>query len=117
VASIVDQVHALGGRPLVALRVSSGDERDRHRGISHHSRTVLSLCATPVEVPVAGAELAVPSPHAAVVVDPGDVAGLLAEQGLRITTMGRGPDEDPAFFATAGAAGARLAALVPEAAS
>lgn len=117
VASIVDQVHALGGRPLVALRVSSGDERDRHRGISHHSRTVLSLCATPVDVPVAAADLVVPPPHRALVIDPGDVASLLADEGLRITTMGRGPDEDPAFFAAAGAAGAHLAALVTEAAS
>jgi hypothetical protein len=113
VASIIDQVHALGGHPLVALRVSSGDDRDRHRGISHHSRTVLALCATPIEVPVVGADLAVPAPHRAVVVDPGDVARLLAAQGLHITTMGRGPEEDPAFFAAAGAAGAHLAALVP----
>lgn len=32
----------LGGRPIACLRASSGDKRDRHLGISHHSCTVLS---------------------------------------------------------------------------
>jgi hypothetical protein len=44
-----------------------------------------------------------------VVVEPPDTAALLAEAGLQVTTMGRGPAEDPDFFAAAGAAG-RLAA-------
>ena len=37
----------------------------------------------------------------------------LAERGTRVTSMGRGPEDDPAFFLAAGAAGvlaARMAA-------
>ena len=32
---------ALGGRPVVAARVSEADERERHRGLSHHTQAVL----------------------------------------------------------------------------
>src|SRR3954449_4358255 len=35
---------ALGGRAVLAARVSSADQRDRHRGVSHHTRAVLSIC-------------------------------------------------------------------------
>ena len=39
------------GRPAGAGgRVSSADERDRHRGVSHHTRAVLSLCRDGVTV-------------------------------------------------------------------
>jgi hypothetical protein len=108
VASIVDQVAALGGCPILVLRVSSGDPRARHQGVSHHSRTVLDLVRTPLEVPVAE-PTDLGGRHTPVVVDAPDAAGLLDELGLRVTTMGRGPDEDPGFFAAASAAGARLA--------
>jgi hypothetical protein len=111
VASIVDQVAALGGRPILVLRVSTGDPRARHRGVSHHSRTVLDLVRTPLEVPVAEpTELG--DRHRSVLVEAPDPAALLTDLGLRVTTMGRGPDEDPGFFAAAAAAGARLADAV-----
>src|SRR5215471_2470490 len=32
---------ALGGEPILAVRASEGDPRERHRGISHHARDVL----------------------------------------------------------------------------
>ena len=35
---------ALGGRPVIAARVSEADPRERHRGLSHHTQTVLELC-------------------------------------------------------------------------
>jgi hypothetical protein len=108
VASIVDQVAALGGRPLVALRVSESDLRERHQGVSHHSRTVLDLCRTPAIV-AAAEPVDLPSPHTVVVASPPPVGPLLEKLGVTVTTMGRGPDEDPAFFAAAGAAGAVVA--------
>ena len=37
--------------------------------------------------------------------DAPDVAALLDAAGVRVTTMGRGPDEDPLFFPAAAAAG------------
>ena len=39
------------------------------------------------------------------VVDPPDVAALLAAAGVAVTTMGRGPEADPLFFRAAAAAG------------
>ncbi|MDQ3573076.1 MAG: DUF3866 family protein, partial [Actinomycetota bacterium] len=43
---------ALGLPTLLAPRLSSTDARPRHRGLSHHSRTVLELLLAPVRVPV-----------------------------------------------------------------
>ena len=38
---ILDAVCKLGGRAIAIPRISFGDKRDRHKGISHHSITVL----------------------------------------------------------------------------
>src|ERR1700679_203816 len=49
----LDSAHvalALGCPTLVVARLSSGDERKRHRGISHHTLTVLDLLLEPVTV-------------------------------------------------------------------
>jgi hypothetical protein len=40
------------------------------------------------------------------------MAELLADAGLRVTTMGRAPADDPLFFAAAGAAGTLAAGLL-----
>src|SRR5688500_5108870 len=39
VAAVLDAAAAIGGRPVAVLRMSDGDDRERHRGVSHHSRT------------------------------------------------------------------------------
>jgi hypothetical protein len=49
----LDSAHtalALGAHALVVARMSSSDERPRHRGISHHTLTVLDLLLEPVTV-------------------------------------------------------------------
>jgi hypothetical protein len=93
-AGIVDAAAGLGGYPVLCARVSAGDERSRHQGISHHTRTVMDLIRTPgVPVPLPEEVPGVP-----------DVAAVLDGLGVRITTMGRGPEDDPPFFAAAGAA-------------
>jgi hypothetical protein len=80
---------ALGGRPVLAVRTSEADPRERHRDVSHHARAVLDLCLGEV-----------------VVADEGDGDGWEeACAGLPLSHMGRGPDEDPAFFRAAYAAG------------
>jgi hypothetical protein len=107
VASILDLVESLGGRPLMALRVSSGDHRARHRGVSHHSRTVLGLTRAPITVPVAE-PTDVPAPHRTVLVEAPDAGTVLTGHGLHVTTMGRGPADDVDFFRAAAAAGALL---------
>jgi hypothetical protein len=51
--SALDSAHAalaLGCPTLLVARMSSGDERVRHRGISHHTLTVLDLLLDPVTV-------------------------------------------------------------------
>ncbi len=100
VVGIVDAAAALGGVPVLAVRFSDADERDRHRGPSHHTMTAVELAAK---------QLAVPSPDDQ---DGPDVGGLLEAAGIQVTTMGRGPADDPAFFSWAGAAGVAAARLL-----
>lgn len=110
----------LGGRPIPALRVSFADERARHRGVSHHSLTILAdVCRVDVNVPVpaledhaqreavwaALRERALEERHHLVEVDGRPALDELAERGVDVTTMGRGIADDPAFFLAAGAAG------------
>lgn len=110
VAGILDATDALNGRPICCVRASGVDRRPRHRGASHHVETILRLTRTRAEVAVVpGAELD-RDDHDITVVDPGDVPASLAARGLHVTSMGRGPDDDPLFYASAGAAGA-LAAM------
>jgi hypothetical protein len=112
VAAVLDGAAALGGAPIAALRMSSGDARDRHQGVSHHSRTALDLTRSRVLVaaPTEGA-LVDPRHDVRVVASP-PIPELLADAGLRVTTMGRTPAEDPLFFEAAGAAGALAATLL-----
>jgi hypothetical protein len=106
VAAILDAAAALGGTPIAALRMSSGDPRERHQGLSHHSATALRLVRSAVEVAVpAGEAVAGLERHRVTEVQPPDAPGLLAAAGIHVTTMGRGPDEDELFFRAAGAAG------------
>jgi hypothetical protein len=93
----------LGGSPVVAVRVSEADERGRHRGLSHHTRTIAELVR-------GGATFAWPAGLEAPDSLPGAEEVDAAEwrdacAGLPLSQMGRGPDEDPWFFAAAFAAG------------
>src|SRR5690606_39709091 len=45
VAGIVDAADRMGARVALCARVSGADPRDRHRGVSHHVRTILGLAA------------------------------------------------------------------------
>lgn len=124
VASIVQAARAVDGRPVVTVRCSDADGRERHRGLSHHTRTVLPGCS--------GAEVVVPpftdgagvtladeveaavgdAPVRVVTVDPGDAVALLSGTGLQVTSMGRAPSADPVFWAAGVAAGMYAAGLV-----
>src|SRR5207302_621194 len=99
----LDTAHAalaLGARVVLVPRMSSGDPRPRHRGLSHHSETVLRLLLRPVLVALpeaAPAEL--PGAH-----EPrlgaADLDGYRGA-GLPLRTMGRGPEEDESPLDTA----------------
>jgi hypothetical protein len=132
---------ALGCPTLLVARMSSGDSRDRHRGISHHTLTVLELLLEPVTVALpAGMRSPVGNDLRAGL---GAVFGGAAEarpalamdverpvritrhdwrraevdlpayvaSGLPAETMGRSLAEDPLFFGAALAGGAALAEL------
>ena len=142
--SALDSAHvslALGCRTLLVARMSSGDERERHRGISHHTLTVLDLLLEPVTVALpaglrspVGADLRVGlgavfgrglRGRPALTLDverpvritrhdwrPAAIdIPAYAASGLPTTTMGRSLTEDPLFFGAALAGGVALAEL------
>lgn len=105
VADAANVTAALGGHPVIAPRVSFADQRDRHRGLSHHTRSARELCLG--QVRVAWPQGLTP-PTGLDVVEV-DVTGWEpACAALPLSHMGRGPADDPWFFAAAFAAG-RLA--------
>ncbi len=127
--TILDAASHLGGTPVAALRFSLADARPRHQGVSHHVRTALARgteARAVLGVPTgpygdrARADLTgdgLDRRHEIRTVDVADVGTLLAERGLSVTSMGRGVDDDPGFFALAGAAGAVAVAVSPAAAA
>lgn len=112
----LDSAHtamALGCPVVLCARMSSGDPRERHRGLSHHTTTVLRLLLRRVTVALPPGE----APEAVEALGhewrelPVDLRGYAAS-GLPARTMGRSLDEDPVFFAAALAAGTALADAV-----
>jgi hypothetical protein len=140
----LDSAHialALGCSTLLVARMSSGDARARHRGISHHTLTVLDLLLEPVSVALpAGMRSPVGSDlraglgavfgkagtsRPALATDVERPARITrhdwrraevdlpayASSGLPADTMGRGLSEDPLFFGAALAGGSALGEL------
>lgn len=107
----LDNAHAacaLGCTTIVVPRMSSGDPRERHRGLSHHTGTVLDLMLASALVSTpAGAVVALPGDHEARAAEV-DLDGYRAT-GLPTRTMARDIDEDPLFFRAALAGGVVLA--------
>ncbi len=102
-AEAANAASALGGSPILAARVSEGDPRERHRGVSHHTRSALELCLGDVTV---AWPASLDAPAWLESREEVDTDGWRAAcAGLPLEHMGRGPDEDPAFFAAAYAAG------------
>ncbi len=107
----LDSAHtalALGCPTLLVARMSSTDLRARHRGLSHHTRTVLDLLLAPVTVavPAGEQEPAEPARHEWRVRE-ADLDAYL-QTTLPSRSMGR---EDPLFFASSIAAGTVLAEM------
>ena len=106
-ADAANAAAALHGMPILAVRASERDPRARHQGVSHHARAVLELCLGEVIMPWPAGYSA---PHWLEPRVEIDVSGWEeACEGLPLAHMGRGPREDPLFFAAAFAAG-RVAA-------
>ena len=110
----LDTAHAalaLGFPTLMSPRLSAADPRERHRGLSHHTRTVLDLLLAPVEIAapegeeeaLASLKLATSGRHR-LQVGAADLDGY-AVSNLPSRTMGRDLADDPLFFAAPLAAG------------
>lgn len=114
----LDSAHAalaLGLPTLLSPRLSARDRRPRHRGLSHHTATVLELLLGPVEIPVPEGEAEIATELASLAgsrhslrPQPFDLDSYAAS-GLPTRTMGRELAEDELFFAAALASGAALA--------
>lgn len=102
-AEAANTAAALQGTPIVAVRASDADARERHRGASHHTRAVLRLC---LGDPIAAWPSGYDAPPWLDQREDVDVRGWEeACADLPLLHMGRGPREDPLFFAAAFAAG------------
>ncbi len=120
----INAVASLGGRAVVAPRLSFADPRERHRGVSHHTLTALTVAA------LARAEIAVPmlppeerevvmgalaplvSRHDIVEIDTSGIEETLRTGPVAIASMGRRFEDDPAFFLAGAAAGLRASHLL-----
>jgi uncharacterized protein DUF3866 len=119
VGPILDAAAGLHGIPIACLRVSFADTRQRHRGISHHSVTALTVATRSrviVPFPTVGgdeerqlrADLTaneLDQRHDIVPVEPVDAVALLEQRGLRVVSMERPAADDPVLFEAAAASG------------
>jgi len=120
----VNATAVLGGRPIGSLRISDADPRERHLGVSHHSLTAYGRVA------LARADLVVPDAllpalaarvsaqleplavrHTIVTVATDGLDAALRALPVKLSTMGRDLDADPAYFLAAAAAGRHAATL------
>jgi uncharacterized protein DUF3866 len=112
----LDSAHtalALKAPTLLVPRMSIADERPRHRGLSHHTRTVLELVLASLVVALPDDT---PAPEGLARHEwrrsPVDLEGY-RDSGLPAVTMGRTLAQDSLFFAAALAGGAALAGMLP----
>src|SRR5829696_4985621 len=119
-------VTVLGGEPIGALRISDADSRPRHRGVSHHSLTSFGRVALGGVTLVAPRGLSSelggqvdedlagqPERNPVVWVDTDGLEKALSLSPVPLSTMGRGYDEERAYFLAAAAAGRYAALAVP----
>jgi len=113
---IVDAVNRLQGKAVAIPRISFSDERERHYGISHHSRTTLGrLCFTraSVALPELGAqkmellqaqleESGILARHNVSFWDTTSIEELFENEQTSFEKMGKGYSEDREYFLTCG---------------
>jgi hypothetical protein len=115
----INAAASLGGSPVAVARITFGDERERHKGLSHHTVSALkhgarARAALPIplmddekmtlvrgQVESAGLDVL----HDVREVDATGVLDLLTASKVKGSVMGRGIDSEPEFFMAAGACG------------
>ena len=109
---ILDAVLKLGGRPLAIPRVSFGDKRDRHIGLSHHSKTILDeivnvKCEVVFNINDNEHEdyirnqikdLDLDKKHDIIFIKNEDTLDNLNHYNMKVKSMGRTYEEDKEFF-------------------
>ena len=127
VGPVLDAAIGLGGVPIACLRVSFADPRPRHRGLSHHTATALTIATrsrASIPVPCVGGDeertvrtalsaTGLATRHELVDVHPVGIVELLARNDLSVVSMGRPAADDPVLFEAAGAAGVVAARRIP----
>ena len=94
---------ALGGTPVLAVRASEADRRDRHSGVSHHVQAILRLSPADVKI---GWPLGLEAPSWLAPREEVDVEGWHEDcSRLPMSHMGRRLEDDPCFFMCAFSAG------------
>lgn len=120
---IIDAINTLGGNPVIVPRISFNDSRERHIGISHHTRTVLSEITKTtgqVIIPILDKtksqiieeqieKLQLNNKFDIVYENGEEIIDAMNYFNLNTTTMGRGYQEDKEFFLTLGAVGSYVA--------
>ena len=115
---ILDAISKLGGVPVAIPRISFADTRERHRGISHHSMTVLNEIVnvkTDVAVACYGGEKEnivrkqitdskMDEKHNVVFMGNITTEEDLNHYGLKVRSMGRNYEQDSEFFDSASTA-------------
>lgn len=122
----VNAVSVLGGRPIGSLRISDADPRGRHTGVSHHSTTAygkVALATADLPIPATlpdelakavEKDLAPLTPrHHIVTIPTDDLDAALRASPVKLSTMGRGLDDDYAYFLSAATAGRHAATFLP----
>nr|WP_308550954.1 DUF3866 family protein [uncultured Peptostreptococcus sp.] len=125
-AVIIDAVEKLNGRSYIIPRISFADKRSRHKGISHHTLTILS------EITNKATNLVINSlyePNKLSIIKEQILLNSVAEKhrvdfekydktkadlehyGLKVKSMGRSYDEDEEFFVAASTVAYRISKL------
>ena len=115
----INAVASLSGTAIAAARISFADARERHRGISHHTQTVLktaALAQAMLPLPVLEGEQmqilldtledsGLEESHQPVFIMADSALDLLQSLEVNVTTMGRDVEAERPFFLSACAAG------------
>ncbi len=119
-ASLLTLAWSLGQKPVLAPRLSFADPRRRHRGLSHHTKTVLRLTPVPslLPLPLLPGPLAgrlrrqlrrTPLHHQVFFYPPGELRQALSlpppSLAPLLSSMGRPFHRDPYFFLAAAGTG------------
>jgi len=106
-AIALNAAYALGAEPVLAPRLSWADPRERHQGISHHTRAVLQAalgsCRVALPASCGVSPEGLPGRHAYEFIE-ASAAGLEERFGVTFQSMGRRYEQDPVFFDAASAA-------------